>query len=86
MQFKIVSTKTITGQVQGVAKQIYGEDASIEIIGDDDEFTIKITPANEIGMTEEEISSIDHSKEEENFKSKVTKIYKDHGRVVSYED
>jgi len=44
MEFKIVSTKTLIGQVQGIAQQVYGEDSSIEIIGNDDKFTIKITP------------------------------------------
>lgn len=86
MEFKIVSKKTITEQIQSIAHQVYGEGSSVEIIGDEDNFTIKIIPFNEIGMSEDERSNIGHANDNLDFKSKVAKTYKDHGKVIRYED
>jgi hypothetical protein len=42
MQFKLISTRTARDQVKDVAKDMFGDDTSVEIVGDDAVFEITI--------------------------------------------
>lgn len=73
MKIRVTSKKTLHEQAVSIVREYVDPDAPIEIIGNEEDFSINLFDAT---PTSEQITEM---------KSKIRKIYTENGRVMSFE-
>lgn len=73
MEIRVTSRKSLKEHAVSIVKEYVASDAPIEIIGDEEDFRIKLVDA---ALAPEQVSEI---------RSRMRKMYTEHGRVMAFE-